>query len=54
MEKYLYTIGELAEILASKAKRPSEFNQTALYVPLRGEDGLMYEVYRVKNAGMSS
>lgn len=45
---------ELAEILASKAKRPSEFNQTALYVPLRGEDGLMYEVYRVKNAGMSS
>ena len=45
---------ELAGILASKANRPSEFNQTALYVPLRGEDGLMYEVYKVKNAGMSS
>ena len=45
---------ELAKILEDKANRPSEFNQTAMYIPLRGEDGLMYEVYKVKNAGMPS
>ena len=45
---------ELAGILEGKAKRPSEFNQTELYVPLRSEDGLIYEVYKEKNACMSS
>lgn len=45
-------LDELFEILCCKASRTSEFNQTALFVPLRGEEALIYELYKVKNAGL--
>ena len=45
---------ELIEILNSKARKTSVYNQTELYVPLRGEEALLYELSKVKNADLQS
>jgi len=42
----------LLETLLKKANRVSEYNQVPLFIPLRGEEGLLYELYEVKNACM--
>lgn len=45
---------ELMGTLFSKANRISEYNQVPLFIPLRGEEGLMYELYKVMDACMQS
>ena len=42
-------LAELLETLKNKEKRASEYNQVPLFIPLRGDEGLMYELYMVKN-----
>lgn len=45
-------LNELGHILIGKANRTAEYNQTAMYIPLRGEEGLLYKLHQVKNAGL--
>lgn len=45
---------ELMDTLLKKEKRASEYNQVPLFIPLRGDEGLMYEFYMLKNADLQS
>ena len=47
-------LGELLETLQSKEKRASEYNQVPLFIPLRGDESLMYDLYMVKYGYLQS
>lgn len=47
-------LGELLETLQSKENRASEYNQVPLFIPLRGDESLMFDLYMVKYGYLQS